>query len=67
VPEAFGDGGKRLAHIGGLEPDLRPCETQGRQTGHGVCLIAYAVLRLLRRRAVMAEAIGLDDDPRSGQ
>src|SRR5687767_12819636 len=53
--------GQRYLNVLRLEPDLRVCEPQGRHAGLGVSVVAQSVLRLLRGRAVIAKAIGFDD------
>ena len=42
-------------------------ESQGGEAGRRVRLIATPVGRLLRGRPVVAQAVGLDHEPRSGQ
>ena len=47
-----------------LEHDLGMSEPQRRQAGSGVRLIANTVSRLLCGRAVVAQAVGLDHQPK---
>lgn len=49
-----------------LEPHLGVREAQGREAGARVSLIAATVHGLLRGRAVIAEAVGLDDEAEIG-
>jgi hypothetical protein len=50
----------------GLEPDLCAREAQRNEAGCRVRLVAAPVLSLLRRRAVVAEVVSLDDEPELG-
>ena len=54
---------ERRAHVGGLEANLRAREAQRSQPGRGVRLVAHPILGLLRRRAVVAQAVGLHHEP----
>jgi F0F1-type ATP synthase beta subunit len=47
--------------VGLVEADLRVGEAQRDEAGSDVLLVADSVLRLLRGRAVVAQAVGLDD------
>jgi hypothetical protein len=53
-------------HLVGLEPDLGVREAEGRKPCRHVRLIAQPVACLLRRRAVIAEAIRLHDQAQLG-
>jgi hypothetical protein len=46
-----------------LEFDLGVSEPQREEVRGGVVLIAFVVLRLLGRGAVVGEPVGLDDEP----
>jgi hypothetical protein len=48
--------------VRGLERDLLVREAQAREPGGGVGLVAKAIARLLCRRSVISEAVGLHDE-----
>ena len=50
----------------GLELHLSPSKPERRQSGGGVRLVAQAVPGLLGRRAMVSQAVGLDDQPEIG-
>ena len=50
----------------GIERDLRVCEPQWGEAGGGERLVTAAIPGLLRRRSVIAEAVGLDDEAEIG-
>ena len=52
--------------MAGIVDDVSVREPQRRQSGRGVRLIAPAVVALLRRRAVVAQTVGLDDESELG-
>jgi hypothetical protein len=50
----------------GLEADLGPREAKSLESGSGVRMIPPMVDGLLRRRAVVAETVGFDDQAEVG-
>jgi hypothetical protein len=61
--ESARDRGERCPHMRGFERHLGVGEAQRGEPARGVRLIAQAIPGLLRRRAVVAEPVGLDDEP----
>src|SRR3954447_5083316 len=59
-------GNQHLLDMRRLVPDLGVCEPERDETGCGVDLVAQPVARLLGGRAVVAEAIRLDDQAQVG-
>jgi hypothetical protein len=49
--------------VAGLEPNLSSREAKRRQAGCRVRLVADPIPRLLRGRAVVAQAVRFDDEP----
>ncbi len=64
-PEPSRHGAQDDAHVFGLVADLLVGEAQRREPGGGVRLVAAVVAALLRRGAVMAQAVGLDHQPQT--
>src|SRR3954452_11619681 len=60
------DGGQGCRDVIFLMEDLPVGETDGRQARCGMPLVAEPVHALLRRRAVEAQAVGLDDQAELG-
>lgn len=65
-PQAIRNRRQDRFHTRRIEPDLGPRESQRRQSGRGMRLVAEAVLPLLRRRAVIAQPVSLDDQSEAG-
>ena len=64
--EAARDGFESRPYVLRLEPDLGVREAERRQARRDVRLVAPPIARLLRRRAVISEAIRLHDQVKFG-